>query len=110
MHEHRFFGRSRRMKDVELEEKPIELRLGQGISSLRFDGVLRGNHEEGLWKPAGDAVRGDAVLLHRLEKSRLRLGRRSVDLVGQEQLSEDRTGEKLEVVLALVEDIAAGDV
>jgi hypothetical protein len=48
--------------------------------------------------------------LHGLEERRLRLGRRAVDLVGQEQLREDRPREKLEDVLLLVEDVAARDV
>jgi hypothetical protein len=34
------------------------------------------------------------VLLHRLEQRRLRLGRRAVDLVGQDDVGEDRPGEK----------------
>ena len=42
---------------------------------------------------AGD---GHRPLLHRLEQGRLRLGRRPVDLVGQEQVGEDRAALELE--------------
>jgi hypothetical protein len=37
------------------------------------------------------AADGHRVLLHRLEETRLRLGRRPVDLVGEDELTEDRT-------------------
>jgi hypothetical protein len=43
------------------------------------------------------AETGDGMLLHRLEHGRLGLGRGAVDLVGQDDLGEDRTLAKLEV-------------
>ena len=53
-------------------------------------------------------------LLHRLQHGRLRLGRRAVDLVGQNDVGEDRALEKLELPLAgrrvLVDHLRAGDV
>ena len=52
------------------------------------------------------------VLLHRLEQRRLRLRRRPVDLVGQQDLREDRPFHeaKAAVAVGLVEDLRAGDV
>ena len=44
----------------------------------------------GRGQRAGDAVDRDLALLHRLEQRGLGLGRRPVDLVGQQQVGEDR--------------------
>ena len=56
--------------------------------------------------------RGDVVLLHRLEQRRLRLRRRAVDLVGEDDLREDRPGHEPQHARAvlLVEHLGAGDV
>ena len=55
---------------------------------------------------------GDLVLLHRLEQARLGLRRRAVDLVGEDEVREDRPGLELEDPLAVLldEDVGAGDV
>ena len=52
------------------------------------------------------------VLLHRLEQRRLRLRRRAVDLVGEDDLREDRPLHEPQPPRALlfVEDLGAGDV
>ena len=52
------------------------------------------------------------VLLHRFEQRRLRLGRRPVDLVGQDDLPEDRALHETQAAHALffVEDFGARDV
>ena len=50
------------------------------------------------------------LLLHRLEKRRLRLRRRPVDLVGEHDVREDRPSPELEVGGSLVEDRRPGDV
>ena len=49
----------------------------------------------------GRAGDGDRPLLHRLEQGRLRLGRGPVDLVGQNQVGEDRAALELEPAAAL---------
>ena len=58
---------------------------------------------------AGD---GDLLLLHRLEQRRLRLRRGAVDLVGQQQVGEDRSGLEAELALAVLldKDVRADDV
>ena len=50
----------------------------------------------GVGQPVGDAVDADLTLGHRLQQRRLGLGRRAVDLVGQQQIGEDRPGPELE--------------
>ena len=58
---------------------------------------------------AGDR---DLVLLHRLEQARLGLGGRPVDLVGEDEVREDRARLELEDPLPVLldEDVRAGDV
>ncbi len=79
-----------RVADLQLEEEPVELRLGQRVGALVLDRVLRGDHDERVGQRAGLALDRDLALLHRLEQRRLRLGRRAVDLVGQQQVREHR--------------------
>ena len=60
------------------------------------------------------AADGHLPLLHRLEQGGLRLGRRAVDLVGQDDVGEDRPPQELELAdagrLVLLDHLGAGDV
>ena len=55
---------------------------------------------------------GDVIFLHGFEERRLRLGRRAVDLVGKNNLGEDRPLHESQPPRALffVEDFGAGDI
>ena len=57
-----------------------------------------------------DALDRRLAFLHRLQERRLGLRRRAVDLVGEEEVGEDRPGAELEVAVALVPDRRARDV
>ena len=57
-----------------------------------------------------DRVDGHVPLLHALEQTGLRLGRRSVDLVDQHQVGEHGPGTELELRLSLIEDVRPDDV
>ena len=76
--------------DEDVEHEAVELGLGQRIGAFLLDRVLRGQHEERLGQRCRVPPDGDLVLLHRLQQRRLRLGRRAVDLVGQDHVGEDR--------------------
>ena len=52
----------------------------------------------------------DAILLHDLQQGRVRLGRRAVDFVGQQELREHRARAEAELLRLHVEDRRAGDV
>ena len=99
--------------DVQLEEEAIELGLGQRVGALHLDRVLGRQHEERpgqLVDGGGDA---DRLLLHRFEEGGLGLGGGAVDLVGQDQVGEDRPGLEREVAAAggvFEQDVGAGDV
>ncbi len=60
------------------------------------------------------AAGGDFVFLHRLQQRRLGLGRRAVDLVGEQDIGENRSFEKLKLPPAgggvFLKNIGAGDV
>ena len=61
-------------------------------------------------QPERAALDGDLPLLHRLQQSRLRLGWRPVDLVGQQQAGEQRPRPEHELRLPHVVDERAGHV
>ena len=90
--------------------EPVALRLGQRVGALHLDRVLRGDHHERRLERVGRAVDGDLALLHALEQRRLRLGRRAVDLVADDDVGEDAAGLELELAGLLVVDRHAGDV
>ncbi len=98
--------------DDDVEHEAIELGLGQRIGALELDRILRREHEERTLERIGPAGGGDVVLLHRLEQRRLRLRRRAVDLVGEDDLREDRPLHEPQPARApfFVEDLGAGDV
>ena len=80
------------MVDDDVEHEAVELRFGQRIRAFELDRVLRREDEERLVELVGASLDRDAVLLHRLEQRGLRLRRRAVDLVGQDDVGEDRPG------------------
>ena len=99
--------------DDHVEHEPVELGLGQRIGPLHLDRVLRGQDEERLLQRVAHAGRRHLVLLHRFEQRGLGLGRRAVDLVGEDHVGEDRPLDELHppsAVAGLLEDLRPGDV
>ena len=98
-----------RIADGNAHEEAVHLRLRQRIGAYEIDRILRGEHHERAGERIGDAVDGDLPLLHDLKQRALRLGRGAVDLVGEDDLREDRA----RAVLHLARDAGhriAGDV
>ncbi len=85
-----FSSSRRRIAHAQLEHEPVHLRFGQGVRALLFDRVLRGEHQERLVERVRRAPDGHLLFLHRLEQRCLYLGRRAVDLVGKDDVREDR--------------------
>ena len=94
----------------QLEQEPVELRLGQRVGALVLHRVLGGDHDERVGQHPRGALDGDLPLLHRLQQRRLRLRRRAVDLVGEQQVGEDRPLAEGERRRARVVDQRPGDV
>ena len=105
--EHRGLVVRARVAERDAHHEPVELRLGQRVGPLVLDGVLRREHDERPRQLVRVDVHRDAPLLHALEEARLRLGRRTVDLVNQHHVREHGPGPELEARLALVEDVRA---
>src|SRR5215813_2017807 len=103
----------RGVREADLEEEAIELRLRQRICAFHLDGVERGQHEERRWQAIGGASHRYLQFGHRFQQRGLRLWRGAVDLIPQQNMSEDRSFDKDELTAALlsVHDHArAGDV
>ena len=101
---------ARRVAEPGAQQEPVELCLGQRVRALVLDRVLRREDEERPLERPRHPVRRHLPLLHRLEQRGLGLRRRAVDLVGEQQVREDRARPELEVAVALVPDRRAGDV
>ena len=76
--------------DLDVEHEAVELGFRQRIGAFLLDRVLRGDDEERLGQVVGVLAGRDLTFLHGFEQGGLRLGRRAVDLVGQEDVGEDR--------------------
>ena len=90
------------------DEEAVQLRLRQGERPLQLDGVLGRQHEEWVRQVARDALDRDVPFLHRLQEGRLRARRRPVDLVHEQDVGEDRSGD--EAKRATLEHARAEDV
>jgi len=87
---------ARRKLDKYFHQESIELGFGEGVRAFHLDGILsRHDQERGLQRIRVRTARYGSFL-HRLEQRRLRLGRRSVQFVGQEEARENRAGLELE--------------
>ena len=80
----------RRVADDELHGEAVDLGLGQRVDALALDRVLGRQHEERARHRVALAGDRGVALGHHLEQRRLHLGRRAVDLVGQDEVGEDR--------------------
>ena len=90
----------RRVVDRHVEHEPVELRFGQRVGAFLLDRILRGQHEQRALQRIPDAADRHLIFLHRLEQRGLRLGRRAVDLVGQDDVREDRAADEADLPLA----------
>ena len=100
----------RRVADADAHHEAIELRLGQRKGAGEVLRVLRRDDEERIRQRNRLSVERDLPLVHRLEQRRLRARARAVDLVGEEDVREDRPLAEDELALPLVVDAHAEDV
>src|SRR5215469_2925131 len=94
----------------QLDQEPVELRFGQRVGAFVLDRVLGGREQERIGQRPRGSLHRDLAFLHRLEQRRLRFGRRPVDLVGEQQVGEDRPLTELEERGLRVVDQRAGQV
>src|SRR6185437_6947925 len=82
---------ARRIADAQLEHEPVDLRFRKRVRAFLLDRVLRRQHEKGFFESERRPADRHLLLLHRFEQRRLHLGRRAVDLVGENDVGEDRS-------------------
>ena len=96
--------------DPHAEEESVELRLGEREGPGEVLRVLRGDDEEGVGQRNGLPIERHLPLVHALEQRRLRARARAVDLVGEENVREDRALPEDELARPLIIDRDAHDV
>src|ERR1041385_4322256 len=104
---------ARRKSDVKLQEETVELRLGQWIRSFHLEGVLRREHEIRRCYVVSAPTDRYSALLHGFEQRTLRLRRRAIHLVREDDVAEYGTFPELEgaaPALRLVDDRRSDDV
>ena len=104
------FGFSGRIAYGHMHQEAVELSFRQGISTFLLDWVLRCHDQEQGWQLERFTTHADLMLGHRLQKCGLHFGGSAVDLVGQNQVVENRTGLKAERSIFRPENLCAGDV
>src|SRR5690606_4268838 len=100
----------RGVTDFHVQQETVELRFRQRVRALLLDRVLGGHHHEQARQRVALLAHRDLPLLHRLEQRRLHLRRRAVDLVGEDQVVEQRTLAELEAAVLRPVDLGAGEV
>ncbi len=91
-----------RIANAQAQHEPIQLRLWQRVSAVMLDRVLGRQHNERCRQRVSHAFDRHLPFGHCLQQRRLRLGRRAIDLIGQDDVSEDWTGLPLEARLVLI--------
>ena len=94
----------------QLYQKAVQLRIRQQLCARGARRVLRGQHNEGGRQRVRLPVDADVSFLHRLEQRGLRLARRPVDLISQQQIRHHRAGLVDQFSAGLVIDAEADDV
>ena len=103
-----------RIVDVDLEHEAVLLGFGERIRALLLDRVLGRQHEERVGQRMPHAADRHLPLLHGFQQRGLRLGRRAVDLIGQDRVREQGTFQEPPLARAgrsiLFDDLRPGDV
>ena len=67
-----------------------------------FNRILGCQYHKWVWQRVRHTVHSDLMLFHRFEQGSLRFGRGAVDLIGKDDLPDDGTRTKFELILLLV--------
>ena len=100
----------RRIGHVDLQQEAIQLGFRQRIGALGLQRILRRQHDEGPGQRQCLALQRHLILLHDLEQGALGLGRRAIDLIGEQHIGEYRTAHDAQFARRVVEHRMSGDV
>ncbi len=79
-----------RVLEEQFHQEPVDLGFGERVCPFRLEGIFGRDDEERPLERERLPVNGHLPLLHRFEECGLDLGRRAVDLVGEDELVEHR--------------------
>ena len=105
---HLRFGR--RIADRKPHQKPVQLRLRQWIGTVIVLRILGRDNEERLRQDMPLAVDSHHRFGHALKQARLGSRRRPVDLVGENDIAENRAGNKPELLEFFIENVRSGNI
>ena len=91
-------------------KKPVHLSFGQGKGAVGLYGILSGHDHKRLCHGKRGAIHGDLVLLHALQKRRLRPGGGAVDFIGQDHAGKQGAGTERKFTGFLVVEMDAGEI
>ena len=100
--------------EQDFHHEAVELRLGHRVGALLLDRILGSQDEEGIWQGVGVAAGRELAFFHGLEQGTLGLRRGAIDLVGENDVAEQRTFDESKVAVTrgdvFLEDVGTGDV
>ena len=108
--EHSQFFFHRRITERELHHEPIELCFGQRKGAFVINWVLCCDHDKRWLKQVCDSVCCNSGFCHRFKQGCLGSRGRTIDFIGKQDLSEDRSRSKLKLSRFLIENRCARDV
>ena len=79
-----------RIVDDHVEHEAIELRLGQRVRAFLLDGILCRQHKQRTRQRIPHTADGHLILLHGFQEGTLDFRRGSVNLISQDDISENR--------------------
>ena len=88
----------------------VELRFRKRKGAVILSRVLRRNHHERLLQRMGLIVHRNLRLTHRFQQAALCFRGRPIDLVGEDDVGENRTRHEFKRLLLAVEDRDADDI
>ena len=108
--QHGDFDFKLRVAQTQPDEKPVQLRLGQGKRAFVVNWILRGNEKERRRQFVIIAVGGHLAFRHGFQQRGLGARRGAVDFIRQQDLGEERAGAEFKFGGLGIENGTAGDV
>ena len=99
-----------RIADGQPHQEAVELRFRQRVRTHMLHRVLCGDDQKRIGKRKSPLLYRDHPLAHRFQERRLRFWRGTVDLIRQQHVGKNRSGDEFELLVILIEDGHSDDV